>query len=95
MESKIYLAAAGSGKTTFLVDLLSNQDARILYTTFTDENAEVAMEMVCQRHGIIPPNITILPWFSFLLEHWSASVFRGLLALAKRSSAELTWVTRE
>ena len=46
MESKIYLAAAGSGKTTFLVDLLSNQDARILYTTFTDENAEVAMEMV-------------------------------------------------
>ena len=82
MESKIYLAAAGSGKTTFLVNLLSNQDARILYTTFTDENAEVAMEMVYQRHGIIPPNITILPWFSFLLEH-GVRPFQGAAGFGK------------
>lgn len=69
MQSKIYLAAAGSGKTTFLIDYLSGSDQKILYTTFTDENTEVAKEMVYQKCGCIPSNITVLPWFSFLLEH--------------------------
>ena len=46
MKSKIYLAAAGSGKTTFLINSLSDADQKILYTTFTDENSAVAMVMI-------------------------------------------------
>ena len=38
--SRMYLAAAGSGKTTFLLEKTSDKSKRYLYTTFTDENAE-------------------------------------------------------
>lgn len=67
--SKIYLAAAGSGKTTFLLRKVSDQSKRFLYTTFTDENADVAKKILIEKFGCVPSNITILPWFSFLLEH--------------------------
>ncbi len=66
---RMYLAAAGSGKTTFLLNMAAESSHRFLYTTFTDENADVAKAMLVQKHGCIPPNVTILPWFSFLLEH--------------------------
>ena len=40
--SKLYIAAAGAGKTTFLVDSAFHQsssiDNKILITTFTDDN---------------------------------------------------------
>jgi DNA helicase-2/ATP-dependent DNA helicase PcrA len=67
--SRMYLAAAGSGKTTFLLERVSDQSKRFLYTTFTDENAAVAKDMLIEKFGYIPSNVTILPWFSFLLEH--------------------------
>lgn len=67
--TRMYLAAAGSGKTTFLLQTASNRNKRYLYTTFTDENAEVAKGMLIEKHGCVPSNVTILPWFSFLLEH--------------------------
>lgn len=82
MKSKIYLAAAGSGKTTFLINSLSNADQRILYTTFTDENAAVAKEMIHKKYGCIPSNITVLPWFSFLLEH-GVRPFQGAAGFGK------------
>lgn len=39
--NKIIIAAAGSGKTTHIVDqAIRNEDKRILITTFTDANTE-------------------------------------------------------
>lgn len=67
--SRMYLAAAGSGKTTFLLEKTSDKSKRYLYTTFTDENAENARDMLIKKYGCVPSNVTILPWFSFLLEH--------------------------
>ena len=82
MKSKIYLAAAGSGKTTFLINSLSDADQKILYTTFTDENSAVAKEMIYQKYGCIPSNITVLPWFTFLLEH-GVRPFQGAAGFGK------------
>lgn len=65
----MYLAAAGSGKTTFLLEKTSDKSKRYLYTTFTNENAENARDMLLKKYGCVPSNVTILPWFSFLLEH--------------------------
>lgn len=67
--SRMYLAAASSGKTTFLLEKTSDKSKRYLYTTFTDENAENARDMLIKKYGCVPSNVTILPWFSFLLEH--------------------------
>lgn len=82
MGSRLYLAAAGSGKTTFLVNMLTESGKRILYTTFTDENAEVAREMVVSKCGCLPPNIAISPWFTFLLEH-GVRPFQGSAGFGK------------
>ena len=88
MKSKIYLAAAGSGKTTFLINSLSNADQRILYTTFTDENAAVAKEMIHKKYGCIPSNITVLRGSpSFLNTECVHS--KALRASVKRDSAGL------
>lgn len=66
--SRMYLAAAGSGKTTFLLDMVADKSLRYLYTTFTNENSDVAKAMLIEKYGRIPSNVVILPWFSFLLE---------------------------
>lgn len=67
--SRMYLAAAGSGKTTFLLDMVADKSLRYLYTTFTNENSDVAKAMLVEKYGCVPSNVVILPWFSFLLEH--------------------------
>lgn len=67
--SRMYLAAAGSGKTTFLLKKTSDKSKRYLYTTFTNENAKNAQDMLLKKYGCVPSNVIILPWFSFLLEH--------------------------
>lgn len=69
MTSRMYLAAAGSGKTTFLLEKTSDKSKRYLNITFTDENAENARDMLLKKYRCVPSNVTILPWFSFLLEH--------------------------
>ena len=66
-KNKLLLAAAGSGKTSFLVnDARKVKDKRVLITTYTEENAK---EIKSKFRGKVPANITIQTWFSFLLEH--------------------------
>lgn len=68
MKPKLIIAAAGSGKSTHLVKLLAEvADERVLITTYTDANAEAVEKKTISRLGFIPPNLTIKPWFSFLL----------------------------
>ncbi len=66
-DNKLIIAAAGSGKTTYLVNEAKNiTDENVLITTYTESNeAEIRNKF----NGCIPKNIKIQTWFSFLLQH--------------------------
>jgi DNA helicase-2/ATP-dependent DNA helicase PcrA len=66
----LYLAAAGSGKTTFLVKQAYAASGRVLIVTFTQENERSIKNHCIKQFGIIPDHIEICTWFSFLLRDW-------------------------
>jgi len=68
-ENRLIIAAAGSGKTTYLVNEALAQDGRVLILTYTLSNEDVINRRLIQKNGCIPSNITIETWFSFLLQH--------------------------
>lgn len=69
-KNKLIIAAAGSGKTTFLVkQALTAKDANILITTYTENNEIEIKRRFYREIGYIPKNITVQTWFSFLLQH--------------------------
>lgn len=68
MKPKLIIAAAGSGKSTHLVKLVAEAaNERILITTYTDANTAELEKKVVACLGSLPLNLTIKPWFSFLL----------------------------
>ena len=70
MSNKLIIAAAGAGKTTYLVqEAHRRKDKNILITTFTDNNASEIKYKFIALYGSVPGNVTILPWVSFLLVH--------------------------
>jgi len=70
MKNKLIIAAAGSGKTTFIVNqALINTDFNILIVTFTENNEKAIRNKIVQLNGHIPKNITIKTWYSFLINH--------------------------
>lgn len=70
VKNKLIIAAAGSGKTTFLVKkALSQKEGNILITTYTQNNEAAIKEKIISLNKCIPKNITVQAWFSFLLEH--------------------------
>jgi len=68
--NKLIIAAAGSGKTTYLVrEALKIRGKNALITTFTDANEEeIKKKFTIENHGI-PDNVTVQTWFSFLIQH--------------------------
>ncbi len=69
-NNKLIIAAAGSGKTTFLVnEALKKKESKILITTYTQANEEEIRRKFIKLNKCIPGNITIQTWFSFLLQH--------------------------
>lgn len=69
-KNKLIIAAAGSGKTTYLVkQALKIQDENVLITTYTEANEAEIRKKIIEKKGFIPKNITIQTWFSFLLQH--------------------------
>lgn len=69
-NNKLIIAAAGSGKTTFLVnEALKNTNGKILITTYTQTNEEEIRGKFIKINKCIPDNVTIQTWFSFLLQH--------------------------
>lgn len=70
MSNKLIIAAAGSGKTTHLVEeALKIKDGKVLITTFTEANENEIRKKFFELKGCIPSNITIQTWFSFLIQH--------------------------
>lgn len=67
--NKLVIAAAGSGKTEFLVNSALENKNNVLITTFTDNNAAEIKHRIYSKNGCIPSRITIMPWFSFMLTH--------------------------
>lgn len=70
INNKLIIAAAGSGKTTFLVEqALAATNANILITTYTENNEEEIRSKILEKCGHIPKSITVQTWFSVLLQH--------------------------
>ncbi len=68
--NKLIVAAAGAGKTTFLVnEALSIKDERVLITTYTQANEAEIKKKIIELNKCIPENVTVQTWFSFLLQH--------------------------
>ncbi|MNH75799.1 UvrD/REP helicase [compost metagenome] len=65
MDKSVIFAVAGSGKTTLLIDRLS-LEKRALIITYTDNNHRHLRNKIIQKFGLIPPNITLMTYFSFL-----------------------------
>ena len=69
-QNKLMIAAAGSGKTTYLVtQALEVSGENVLITTYTEENEREIRRNIIEKNGSIPPNLTVQTWFSFLLQH--------------------------
>lgn len=70
MNNSLIIAAAGSGKTTYLVKkALEIKNQRVLITTFTEANEREIRKKFIEVNGNIPYNVTVQTWFSFLIEH--------------------------
>lgn len=77
--NKVIIAAAGSGKTTHIVnEAIRNNNQRILITTYTDANTTEIKSRFYTEFGAIPKNITVLPWYTFLLKH-GVRPFQGII----------------
>lgn len=75
-DNKLVIAAAGSGKTTFLVEEALKLTSPVLITTFTIANEVEIRKRIIKINKFIPDHITIQTWFSFLLQH-GAKPFQG------------------
>ena len=65
-QNTLIIAVAGSGKTTYLVsEARKIKQTRALVTTYTEVN-ELEIR---KKFKVVPSNINIQTWFSFLLEH--------------------------
>ncbi len=69
LKNKLIIAAAGSGKTTHIVEDALQQDNKVLITTFTEANRDEIERKILKYKKYIPKNITIQTWFSVLLQH--------------------------
>lgn len=71
MNNWVYIAAAGSGKTTMLVRKACALPLSeyVLILTYTDSNEKELRNKFYQEKGCIPQNVVIQSWFSFLLQH--------------------------
>lgn len=69
--NKYIIAAAGAGKTTYLVnEALKEPGKKILITTYTESNEEEIRRKFLKLNNSIPINVTIQSWYSFLLKDW-------------------------
>jgi DNA helicase-2/ATP-dependent DNA helicase PcrA len=73
------LAAAGSRKTEQIVEsALGVTDGRVLITTYTNENQRHIVGRIEQKVSAIPPHISVMGWFSFLIAQGAKPYQRAL-----------------
>jgi len=78
-NNKLIIAAAGSGKTTFLInEALSQKEGKVLITTYTQANETEIRKKIAEINKCIPEKITVQTWFSLLLKH-GVRPFQGFI----------------
>jgi DNA helicase-2/ATP-dependent DNA helicase PcrA len=77
-NNKLLIAAAGAGKTTFLIDEALKRQGNILITTYTKSNEAEIKSKLYKKPGYIPSNIEIESWFEFLLRQ-GVRPFQGIM----------------
>lgn len=65
MASRLILAVAGSGKTSYLIDRL-DETSQVLVITYTINNYHNIRLRIIKRFGYMPDNIVLFSYFSFL-----------------------------
>lgn len=65
MDKRVILAVAGAGKTTEIVNLLT-EDARAAVITYTENNYENLRRAILDKFGYMPPKIRLYTYFEFL-----------------------------
>lgn len=97
--NRLVIAAAGSGKTTYLVQqALKIKDQRVLITTYTESNEAEIRQKFFEVAGRVPANVVITTWFSLLITHgvmpFQGAVFdfpvRGMLLVQAQSAIRFT-----
>lgn len=68
MSGKLYIAAAGAGKTRKIIQDSIDTEKRVLILTYTITNEQQIINRFKNQVGVIPDNIKISTWFSFLLK---------------------------
>jgi len=70
-SNKAIIAAAGSGKTEEIVTmaLAVPPDEGVLITTYTDNGATEIRNRIVSKVGLVPSNIRVIPWLTFLIRH--------------------------
>ena len=63
----LYLASAGSGKTTQIARETTSITENVLIVTYTNENCSNIINKIEEIIGFIPANITILSWYNFIM----------------------------
>ncbi|GHD48832.1 DNA/RNA helicase superfamily I [Streptomyces mirabilis] len=67
-NNQAIIAAAGSRKTQHIIDqVLGDPTKRVLVTTYTNENLNQIVNRLSQGTGIVPSHVTVLGWFTFLM----------------------------
>ena len=69
-NNKLIIAAAGSGKTTYLVqEAMKFRHEKVLITTYTEANEEEIKKKFIRKYKCVPSHVIIQTWFSFLIQH--------------------------
>lgn len=77
--SRIVICAAGGGKPTRIVqEATSGADARSLLATYTHNNEQEIGRKFYARGRVIPANIEVMTWFSFLLRELARPYRRAI-----------------
>jgi ATP-dependent DNA helicase UvrD/PcrA len=67
-SNSIIFASAGAGKTTEIVNnALAMRPSRTAIATFTLKNVDEITRKLIEVNGCVPPEITIYPWYTFVL----------------------------
>ena len=73
------IAAAGSRKTQHVVEsAIGLANGRILILTYTNRNQREIESRFAGQVGCVPPNILVMGWFSFLIQHCAKPYQRAL-----------------
>ncbi len=88
-SNKIVIASAGAGKTTEIVrEALALCPKKSAVVTFTLNNVEEIRSKFFEINGCVPPEVTVYPWFTFML-HEMARPYQGIVHVPRITSVHL------